>query len=105
MLLTGNTWIGLLDLPRSAPTFRRGMQDRWILLRTAASSGSRDIEVPRVWVRPKLYISADYFEIREDPEHWENFSVARYFHLRSVQLAPAPRDQQDVGPDGNDSER
>ena len=91
MLLTGSTWIGLLDLPRSAPTFRSQMQDRWAQLRGTASLGEEaDVEVPRVWVRPKIFISAEYFELREDPQHWENFSVARYFHLRTVRLAPAP---------------
>ncbi|MEP6637636.1 MAG: hypothetical protein ABJB97_13005 [Acidobacteriota bacterium] len=34
---------------------------------------------------PQSYIS--YFELREDPQYWENTSVAHYYGLRSVRLA------------------
>jgi hypothetical protein len=84
MLLTGNTWEGARNLRRSAPEYRQALRDRWRALEAAAARGERDVLVDPLPGRPGSYIS--YFEVREDPEHWENWSVAHYFGLRTVAL-------------------
>jgi hypothetical protein len=84
MILTGNTWQGIRDLPRSAPAYRQAMQARWHSLELASARGGRDVLVEPVNVRPPSYIT--YFGLREDSTYWENWSVAHYFGLRSVAL-------------------
>jgi hypothetical protein len=84
LLLTGNTWEGARNLRRSAPEYRRALRDRWHALEAAAARGERDVLVDPLHARPGSYIA--YFELREDPEHWENWSVAHYFGLRTVAL-------------------
>jgi hypothetical protein len=86
MLLTGNTWQGIRDLPHSAPAYRQELVNRWRLLEVAARRGEQDVFVEPLHVRPRSYIR--YFEIREDPRYWENWSVAHYFGLRTVALRP-----------------
>jgi len=44
--------------------------------------------------RPQSYISISIFELREDPEHWENWSVAHYFGLRTVRLAGTAKERR-----------
>ena len=87
MLLTGNTWKALRDLRGAAPAYNKAMHDRWRSLDAARSRGEQDAVVKPVPERPQSYISISYFELREDPEYWENWSVAHYFGLRTVRLA------------------
>jgi hypothetical protein len=84
MLLTGNTWKGVRDLPRSAPAYRDALRARDRTLRAAAARGEQDVTVAPLYVRPQSYIT--YFEVTDDPEHWENWSVAHYYGLRTVVL-------------------
>ncbi len=85
MLLTGNTWKQLRDLRGAAPAYSNAMGDRWRLLEAASAKGTPHVTVKPVWAHPKSYIA--YFELREDPNYWENRSVANYFGLRSVRMA------------------
>ncbi|MDQ3120868.1 MAG: DUF6056 family protein, partial [Verrucomicrobiota bacterium] len=85
VFLTGNTRIALSDLRRAAPAYSRAMNARWQSLAAAKARGEQDVMVEPLPVRPRSYIN--YFEVREDPEYWENWSVAHYFGLRSVRLA------------------
>lgn len=85
MLLTGNTWKALRDLRWAAPTYSEAMHDRWRSLDAAVTRGERDVVVEPLPARPQSYIS--FFELREDPEYWENWSVAHYFGLHTVRLA------------------
>ena len=97
MLLTGNTWEGARNLRRSAPEYRQALRARWQGLRAAAARGERDVVVDPLEARPGSYIT--YFEVREDPEYWENWSVAHYFGLRTVVLrSTADPDQERGGP-------
>lgn len=84
MLLTGNTWKALGDLHRTAPVYSKAMRDRWRSLEAAQARAEQDAVVEPLPARPQLYIS--YFELRQDPAYWENWSVAHYFGLRSVRL-------------------
>lgn len=85
MLLTGNTWKALPDLRRSAPAYSKAMHSRWLSLQTARDRDEGDVVVKPLPSRPQAYIN--YFELREDPNHWENTSVAKYFGLNTVRLA------------------
>jgi Family of unknown function (DUF6056) len=85
MLLTGNTWRALSDLRGVAPAYSKAMHNRWRSLQAARAHGELDAVVEPLPKRPKSYIR--YFELREDPEYWENWSVAHYFGLRTVRLA------------------
>lgn len=85
MLLTGNTWKQVRDLRGAAPAYSNAMGDRWRSLEAASANGTPDVTVKPVWPHPKSYIA--YFELREDPNYWENRSVANYFGLRSVRMA------------------
>jgi hypothetical protein len=96
MLLTGNTWEGARNLRRSAPEYRQALRARWQALRAAAARGERDVVVEPLEARPGSYIT--YFEVREDPEYWENWSVAHYFGVRTVVLRST--DRSDRGPNG-----
>jgi hypothetical protein len=97
MLLTGNTWEGARNLRRSAPEYRQALRARWQALRAAAARGERDVVVDPLEARPGSYIT--YFEVREDPEYWENWSVAHYFGLRTVVLRSTDDlDQEPGGP-------
>src|SRR5918993_5279927 len=97
MLLTGNTWEGARNLRGSAPEYRQPRRARWPGLRAAAARGERDVVVDPLEARPGSYIT--YFEVREDPEYWENWSVAHYFGLRTVVLrSTADPDQERGGP-------
>jgi hypothetical protein len=84
MLLTGNTWEGARNLRRSAPEYRQALRARWEALRAAAARGESDVVIEPLEARPGSYIT--YFEVREDPEYWENWSIAHYFGLRTVVL-------------------
>ncbi len=86
MLLTGNTSIAMTDLRSSVPNYSRAMHERWRALYAARARGEEDAIVTRLPVRPRIFIR--YFEVRDDPEYWENKSVACYFGLRTVRLAP-----------------
>lgn len=85
MLMTGNTWRALVDLQDAAPVYSKAMRDRWRSLEAARARGEQDAVVEPLPVRPLSYIS--FFELRRDPDYWENWSVAHYFGLRSVRLA------------------
>jgi hypothetical protein len=91
MLLTGNTWQGVRDLRRSAPEYRLTLRNRWQSLEVAAKRGEQDVLVEPLHVRPQSYIT--YFELRDDPAYWENWSVAHYFGLRTVALRPQRDDK------------
>jgi hypothetical protein len=84
MLLTGNTWRALVDLHGAAPVYSKAMRDRWRSLEAAQERGEQDAVVEPLPPRPQSYIS--YFELRQDPGHWENWNVAHYFGLRTVRL-------------------
>jgi Family of unknown function (DUF6056) len=84
MLLTGNTLQGVRDLRGAAPAYRHALRNRWHALEAAAARGERDVLIEPLQGRPESYIT--YFEVREDPEYWENWSVAHYFGLRTVAL-------------------
>jgi hypothetical protein len=86
MLLTGNTWKGIQELPRSAPAYRTAVLQRDRTLKAAAARGEQDVIVAPLYVRPQSYIT--YFDVTDDPEHWENWSVAHYYRVRTVALAP-----------------
>ena len=90
MLLTGNTWKALGDLHRAAPVYSQAMRDRWRSLEAARARGEEDAVVGPLPARPQSYIS--YFELRQDPAYWENWSVAHYFGLRSVRLGGDTRE-------------
>jgi hypothetical protein len=77
-------WFWLLDLRGAAPAYRRALRDRWHALEAAAARGERDVLIEPLQGRPESYIT--YFEVRQDPEYWENWSVAHYFGLRTVAL-------------------
>jgi len=94
MLLTGNTWKALWDLRGVAPAYRKVMHERWRSLDAARSRGEQDAVVEPVPERPQSYISISIFELREDPEHWENWSVAHYFGLRTVRLAGTAKERR-----------
>ena len=84
MLLTGNTLQGVRDLRGAAPAYRQALRNRWHALEAAAARGERDVLIEPLQGRPESYIT--YFEVREDPEYWENWSVAHYFGLHTVAL-------------------
>jgi len=84
MLLTGNTWKALVDLHGAAPVYSQAMLARWRSLEAARARGEQDAVVEPLPARPQSYIN--YFELRQDPAYWENWSVARYFGLRTVRL-------------------
>jgi len=94
MFLTGNTWKALQDLHGAAPAYSEAMHDRWQSLNAARSRGEQDAVVEPLPGRPRSYISISYFELREDPEHWENWSVAHYFGLHTVRLAGNANDKR-----------
>jgi hypothetical protein len=85
MLLTGNTWIGIEDLRGAAPAYRRALDGRWSALEEASRRGEREVRVAPLTTRPQSYIR--YFEVRDDPEYWENWSVAHYFGVERIMLA------------------
>jgi hypothetical protein len=88
MLLTGNTWKALQDLPNAAPTYSKAMHERWRVLEAAHAGGEQDAVVePLQKERPQSFIARNYFELREDPEHWENWCLAHAYGLRTVRLA------------------
>ena len=66
------------------------MRDRWRSLEAARARGEQDAVVGPLPARPQSYIS--YFELRQDPAYWENWSVAHYFGLRSVRLGGDTRE-------------
>ena len=70
------------------------MHERWRSLDAARSRGEQDAVVEPVPERPQSYISISIFELREDPEHWENWSVAHYFGLRTVRLAGTAKERR-----------
>jgi hypothetical protein len=84
LLLTGNTWVGIEDLRGAAPRYRSALQARWAALVDARTRGATEVRLEPLVVRPRSYIA--YFEVREDPEYWENWSVAHYFGLSRVVL-------------------
>lgn len=84
MLFTGNTPTALRDLWWAAPIYSKAMQSRWRYLDSERVRGEYDAIVKPLPARPQSYIR--YFELQEDPQYWENWSVAHYFGLRSVRL-------------------
>jgi Family of unknown function (DUF6056) len=96
MLLTGNTWRALGDLYGAAPVYSQAMRDRWRTFEAAQARGEQDAVVDPLPARPQSYIG--YFELRQDPEYWENWSVARYFGLRTVRLGGDGKDSRGVSP-------
>ena len=85
MLLTGNTWKALEDLKDTAPPYSAAMDARHRLLAAAAARGEQDVTVGPLPQQPELFIN--YFELREDPNYWENWSVAHYFGLKTVRMS------------------
>ncbi len=85
MLLTGNTWQALRDLGGAAPAYSAAMNTRHRLLAAAAARGEQDATVGPLPEKPKSFIQ--YYELRQDPEYWENWSVAHYFGLNTVRMS------------------
>jgi hypothetical protein len=85
MLLTGNTWDALQDLRGAAPAYSAAMGARYRSLAAAAARGEQDAEVEPLPQKPESFIK--YFELREDPDYWENWSVAHYFGLNTVRMS------------------
>jgi hypothetical protein len=85
MLLTGNTWKALQDLRGAAPAYSAAMDARHRSLAAAAARGEQDAEVEPIPQQPESFIK--YFELRQDPEYWENWSVAHYFGLNTVRMS------------------
>ena len=85
MLLTGNTWDALQDLRGAAPAYSQAMGERYRSLAAAAALGERDAAVEPIPQQPESFIK--YFELREDPDYWENWSVAHYFGLNTVRMS------------------
>jgi hypothetical protein len=85
MLLTGNTWKALQDLRGAAPVYSAAMNARYRSLAAAAARGERDVAVEPLPQKPESFIK--YFELREDPDYWENWSVAHYFGLNTVRMS------------------
>lgn len=85
MLLTGNTWKALQDLRGAAPAYSQAMGARYRSLAAAAARGERDALVEPLPQKPESFIK--YFELREDPDYWENWSVAHYFGLDTVRMS------------------
>jgi hypothetical protein len=85
MFLTGNTWQALRDLRGTATAYSAAMDDRYRSLAAAAARGEQDAVVEPLPQQPELFIQ--YFELRENPEYWENWSVAHYFGLKTVRMS------------------
>lgn len=85
MLLTGNTWKALQDLRGAAPAYSAAMGARYRSLAAAAARGEQDATVEPLPQQPESFIK--YFELREDPDYWENWSVAHYFGLNTVRMS------------------
>ncbi len=85
MLLTGNTWEALQDLRGAAPAYSAAMGARYRSLAAAASRGEQDAVVEPLPQQPESFIK--YFELRQDPDYWENWSVAHYFGLSTVRMS------------------
>jgi len=85
MLLTGNTWDALQDLRGAAPAYSQAMGARYRSLAATAARGERDAAVEPIPQQPESFIK--YFELREDPDYWENWSVAHYFGLNTVRMS------------------
>lgn len=85
MLLTGNTWKALQDLRGAAPVYSAAMDTRYSSLAAAAARGEQDATVEPLPQHPESFIK--YFELREDPDYWENWSVAHYFGLNTVRMS------------------
>jgi len=85
MLLTGNTWKALQDLRGAAPAYSAAMDARYRSLSAAAARGEQDAAVEPLPQKPESFIK--YFELREDPDYWENWSVAHYFGLNTVRMS------------------
>lgn len=86
MLLTGNTWQALQDLRGATPAYSAAMDDRYWSL--AAAKGEQDAVIEPLPEQPKSFTR--YFELREDPNYWENWSVAHYFGLNTVRCPASP---------------
>jgi len=85
MLLTGNTRQALRDLGGAAPAYSAAMDNRYRSLTAAAAKGEQDAVVEPLPEKPKSFIR--YFELRENPDYWENWSVAHYFGLKTVRMS------------------
>jgi hypothetical protein len=85
MLLTGNTRKALEDLRGAAPAYSAAMDARYQSLAVAAAKGEQDAVVEPLPQKPESFIK--YFELREDPNYWENWSVAHYFGLNTVRMS------------------
>ncbi len=85
MLLTGNTWQALRDLEGAAPAYSAAMDNRYRSLAAAAAKGEQDAVVEPLPEKPESFIQ--YFELRENPDYWENWSVAHYFGLNTVRMS------------------
>jgi hypothetical protein len=85
MLLTGNTWKALQDLRGAAPAYSAAMDARYSSLAASAARGEQDATVEPLPQQPESFIK--YFELREDPDYWENWSVAHYFGLNTVRMS------------------
>jgi hypothetical protein len=81
LLLTGNTFEGLHDLAtRKVFHWHASVEKRYALLR---APGSPDRVIPRLSPSSRLLYSS---EIWIDPANWTNFSLADYFHLKSLRI-------------------
>lgn len=71
----------------------RQAQERYALVREAAASGADTVKVPMITDPPR---SLDLLELREDPDHWMNTSLAQYLgapwlKVVAVQASHPPR--------------
>ncbi len=93
LVLAGNGRVVLADLVRGhIQRWSAAMEERYELIRAAAQQGPVDLVLPRSTDPPRIYAQMD---VGDDPSHWKNGLMARYFGLRSVAVAKtAPAHRQ-----------
>jgi hypothetical protein len=99
LVLGGNTLEGLHDLAsRKVFHWRTSVEQRYVLL---ARSKGKDLVLPRLSPASRLLYSS---EVWFDPTNWANFSLADYFHVKSVRVPPVEKKGPAAAP-GVDEEK
>lgn len=82
LVLSGNGRRALGDLAHGRiQGWSAALGERYELLRAAERKGTLDLTLPSAPAPPRIYASMD---VGDDPSHWNNAAVARWFGLRSV---------------------
>jgi hypothetical protein len=96
LVLTGNGRSALADLVHGRiQRWSASMEERFEVIRAAQRQGLVDLVLPAAPEPPRIYARMD---VSDDPSHWKNAGMARYFGLRSVAIpkrtaaAPLTRD-------------